>query len=106
VVGLEQKGPKMLDHEAEMRGATMLDDRQLAPERPVHPRTGVGGGARRRQVVADHVGNGGRGRSEQSERSPLRDKLPATKTLDHEAKRNGGVEHSETVLGGGSHSSM
>lgn len=53
----------------------MLDDRQLAPERPVHPRTGVGGGARRRQVVADHVGNGGRGRSEQSERSPLRDKL-------------------------------
>ena len=39
------------------------------------PGQGQGDGARRRQVVEDHVGNGGRGRSERSERSSYRDWL-------------------------------
>ena len=44
--------------------------------RRVHPRTRAGGRVRRRQVPRQRdAGNGGRGRSERSERSPLRGKL-------------------------------
>ena len=46
-----------------------------AAERRAHPRAREGGGARQRRVVADHEVYAGRGRSEQSERSPLSGRL-------------------------------
>ncbi|MCR5519050.1 MAG: radical SAM protein, partial [Bacteroidales bacterium] len=48
---------------------TNADRQELPPEGLSTPGQGQGDGARRRQVVADHAGNVGRGRSEQSERS-------------------------------------
>ena len=48
----------------------------VASERRGHPRPRGGGRVRRRQVPRQRdAGNGGRGRSERSERSPLRGKL-------------------------------
>ena len=45
---------------------------EVASERRVHPRTRAGGGARRLAVRSADEPDGGRGRSERSERSPLR----------------------------------
>ena len=61
---------------------------QLASERRGQPRPRGGGRVRRRQVPRQRdAGNGGRGRSERSERSPLRDKLLPLRSSAHKKKR-------------------
>ena len=60
----------------------------VASERRGHPRPRGGGRVRRRQVPRQRdAGNGGRGRSERSERSPLRDKLLPLRSSAHKKKR-------------------
>ena len=57
---------------------------QLASERRGQPRPRGGGRVRRRQVPRQRdAGNGGRGRSERSERSPLRGKLLPLRSSAH-----------------------
>lgn len=56
----------------------------VASERRGHPRPRGGGRVRRRQVPRQRdAGNGGRGRSERSERSPLRGKLLPLRSSAH-----------------------
>ena len=60
---------------------------QLASERRGQPRPRGGGRVRRRQVPRQRdAGNGGRGRSERSERSPLRGKLLPLRSSAHKKK--------------------
>ena len=60
----------------------------VASERRGHPRPRGGGRVRRRQVPRQRdAGNGGRGRSERSERSPLRGKLLPLRSSAYKKRR-------------------